>query len=556
MQEVKSALEKAVKSLFNLDVDAQISRPEPQFGDYASNVAMQMAKELHKPPREIAEKIVNEIRVHEYFWLKSTDIAGAGFINFTLTDAALINQLVINYPDDYKDQSVAVEYSCPNSFKDLHAGHLYQSIAGDALSRLLERGEATVHRTNFGGDVGLHVAKAMWGILSLLSGEMPDKLNDIKGNDRTKFLSKAYVLGAGEYEESDIVRAEVQALNKQIYAIADNDEHDTPLAQIYWTCRQWSYDYFDEFYKNIQIDPFKYYPESKTNSIGAQLVEKGIKDKVFEYSDGAVVFKGENYDLHTRVFVTSSGLPTYETKDLGVIAAEYKDYKFDKRILITGRDQSEYMKVVYKAADILMPEVAGKMTHLTNGIIKFGDGKKMSSRLGNVTTADDVLDLVYELVPAENDEVARREIMLAAVKYTFLKHKLGGDIAFDPEESVSLQGNSGPYLQYALVRAKSILSKAELEAGSLNAELTTDERLLVRYISMYSEILKSAQDEYAIHEVCTYLYGLASQFNKFYEKNRVIGDDRQDVRLAIVDKYAQVLQDGLTLLGIKPLDKM
>ena len=268
------------------------------------------------------------------------------------------------------------------------------------------------------------------------------------------------------------------------------------------------------------------------------------------------MYRGEKVGLHTRVFVTQTGLPTYETKDLGVISLEYKQYGFDHRILITGRDQTEYMRVVYAAAGEMIPAVQSVMTHITNGLIKFADGSKMSSRLGNVTSATDVLDAVNEHMSEKDDQQIRNGLALGAVKYAFLKQRLGGDVAFDPETSVSLQGNSGPYLQYALVRARSILEKASTLNETSDITLQEGERALVQKMTGFSDAVQQSTLEYAPHILCTYLYELAGVFNGFYEHNRVIGDERSDVRLELVKRYAEILDKGLELLGIERLAKM
>lgn len=553
---IEQAILRAIAPMDVSDITVEISRPEPQFGDYTTNIAMKLAKSLAKNPREVASEIVNIIQQASYDWLQSIEIAGPGFINFSLTDMALISLASPQIPQVSAGMNYVVEYSCPNAFKELHAGHLYQTIVGDVIARMLEQSGAIVHRTNFGGDVGLHVAKAMWGIIGALGGEYPDKLQDIAKDKRPAFLSSSYVRGAAAYESEAEARRQVEIYNQKIYSLHELNDRESAFAQIYWTCRQWSYDYFDNFYGRIQVDSFRYYPESSTAKPGLSLVGKGLERGIFENSDGAVVYRGENVGLHTRVFVTQAGLPTYETKDIGVISLEYQDYAFDHRVLITGRDQTEYMKVVFAAAGDLIPEIKGAMSHFTNGLIKFGDGTKMSSRLGNVTSANDVLNIVYEQLPEKDDETIKNGLMLGAVKYALLKQRLGGDISFDPENSVSLQGNSGPYLQYALVRARSILEKAGEIDKTTKLDFELSERSLLKKLAEFQEVVTQATQEYSPHILCTYLFELASAFNIFYEHNRVIGDVRSGIRLRLVGIYASILDRGLELLGIERLSHM
>ena len=556
MNLISQALNQSLDQLGVPNTTIELERPEPQYGDYTTNIAMKLAKTLGKNPRELAKQIVDTMLDQHYDWLSGVEIAGPGFINITLADDVLYGQVSASVPQIASGMNYVVEYSCPNAFKELHAGHLYQTIAGDVIARMLEQAGSEVHRTNFGGDVGLHVAKAMWGIIDELGGEYPDKLNSVAEAEQSAFLRKAYVAGAKAYESDDEARVAIDGYNKQVYSVQNTDDHSSEFAQIYWTCRQWSYDYFDRFYKSIQVNLFTYYPESTTAKPGLELVEQGKKSGIFEESDGAIVYRGEKIGLHTRVFVTKAGLPTYETKDLGVIYLELNEFNFDHRILITGREQTEYMKVVFTAAGELMPSVKGVMTHLTNGLIKFGDGQKMSSRLGNVTSATDVLDIVSDHIPADNPKDVRNALMLGAVKYAFLKQRLGGDIAFDPESSVSLQGNSGPYLQYALVRARSILAKSSDDLQPQDINFEPDERKMAQKLSQFQDVLTKAIQEYAPHILCTYMYELASEFNVFYEHNRVLDHERSAIRLMIVSDYEAILDKGLELLGIERIERM
>jgi arginyl-tRNA synthetase len=275
---------------------------------------------------------------------------------------------------------------------------------------------------------------------------------------------------------------------------------------------------------------------------------------VYEESDGAIVFNGEKYGLHTRVFINSHGLPTYEAKDVGLIMQKWQDYHFDQSLVITGNDIVEYMKVVLKSIEQFEPELAKRSRHLPHGNVKLAGGVKMSSRKGNVLLALDVLEAARaanrELIGQDNEQT-----VLGAVKYAFLKQRIGGDIVYDPKESVSLEGNSGPYLQYAHARARSILKKSDAE-HAVPENLEPGERSLVRKISEYAEVVDAAVSELMPHHICTYLYELAQVFNRFYEHNRVIGSEREPARLRLVKQYADTLQHGLELLGIQAPERM
>jgi len=546
-----------IRELFGVDQAVSLTRPDSQFGDYATNVAMQLAKPLGKNPREIAEAIVTKLRELEGF--SEVSVAGPGFINVTLSDELLLDEVQKIPQSAWKGKNVVTEYSDPNPFKVLHAGHLYTTLVGDAISRLIETAGASVHRVNFGGDVGLHVAKNMWAILHALNGENLAGLSAAGDNphQRATWLSARYVEGNTAYENDEKSKAEIIEVNKRVYEVHKAADHESAFARIYWTCREWSYEYFKVLYDELEVTPFeKYYPESITTPTGIQTVNEQLEKGVYEKSEGAVVFNGEKYGLHTRVFINSQGLPTYEAKDVGLIMQKWRDYHFDTSIVITGNDIVEYMKVVQKSIEQFEPELTKRSIHLTHGNLKLVGGKKMSSRKGNVLLALDVLEAAHEaakeLMGSDNNDT-----VLGAVKYAFLKQRIGGDIIYDPKESVSLEGNSGPYLQYAHARARGILRKSTVQPSNLvGMTLQVSERSLVQKLGEYSEIVEHAQTELLPHYICTYLYELAQEFNRFYEKNHVIGNDRESERVALVGVYAETLKNGLAILGIVAPEKM
>jgi len=560
-QELATAIKKASQDLFSLNIEPELTRPEEQFGDYSTNLAMKLAAKTGQPPKAVAEKLVEKLSGQPN--IAKAEAAGPGFINITLTDKALLKSLSTKPGQPLKGQVVVAEYSDPNPFKILHAGHIYTTVVGEAIAQLLEFAGATVHRVNFGGDVGLHVAKSMWAILQELGGEEPLKLQEIPKQERTKWLSARYIEGNAAYKDNPEAKTKITEYNKRIYQIQRDNDHASAFAQIYWTGRQWSYEAFDVFYARLGTKLEKYYPESEVADLGLETVRKHI-GKIFEESDGAIVFKGEPYGLHTRVFINSEGLPTYEAKDVGLIIKKYQDYHFDRSVVVTDNEQQTYMAVVLKAIEQFLPELAAATTYIPHGKVKLLGGVKMSSRLGNIVPAHEVLDVTAAATKKAHGS-EDEQVVLAAVKYAFLKQRIGGDIIYDPKESVSLEGNSGPYLQYAYVRALSILQK--VESGEWRVErnsnlqpptsnLESSERSLARKISEYPEVVEAAVNELMPHHVATYLYELAQNFNRFYEANRIIGDEREALRLKLVEAYANILKSGLGLLNIPVPEKM
>jgi arginyl-tRNA synthetase len=555
MEVLRNKIQELVKELFQTDVVVELTRPDEQFGDFSTNVAMKLAKDLGKNPREIAQELTNAINEQLAEYVLEVAVAGPGFINLKLTESELQN--LVNEPilQRFSGQKVLVEYSDPNPFKPLHAGHLYTTLVGDVIARLVDAVGGQTVRINYGGDVGLHVGKSMWSIVKHLGGELPEKLADIPAGDRPSWLGQRYVEGNNAYEDDENAKTEIVAANKRVYELHNNNDHESAFAQIYWTCRQWSYDYFAVLYDQLQVRAFdRYIPESEVTPLGLATVKDQLSKGVYEQSDGAVIFDGEKYGLHKRVFINSEGLPTYETKDVGLSLTKWADYHFDKSIIITANEQDQYMQVVIKSIEQFEPEPARRTQHITHGMVKLQGGIKMSSRKGNVVTALEILDSARKAGESSQANTGG-DTILAAVKYAFARSRVGGDIVYDPIESVALEGNSGPYLQYAHARARSILEKSEITEAALS-DLQDAERSLLRKIGEYTEVVDKAVIELMPHHICTYPYELAQTFNRFYEHNRVIDDPRQGIRVHLVHLYADRLRDGLSLLGITAPDRM
>ena len=595
MQDIKIQLKQIIHDLYGLNFEPDLTpSPDNIDADYSTNAPLKLAKELHKSPMETAQELATELKAVvsirdngserrseprddgcEQGGEQKLSISRPGFLNFTLSDDYLSDSIesfdVGISSGQYKDQTVICEFSDPNPFKVLHVGHLYTSIVGDSIARLFEYAGAKVIRANFGGDVGLHVAKTMY----VLRDKSPEELT-------IEDIAKCYIEGTAAYEDDESAKAEITKLNKEIYQINADKTHGTPVAELYWRGRELSYTYFQHFYDSIGIKFDRYYPESSVANLGLTIVKEQLDKGVYEQSDGAVIFNGGKFGLHTRVFINKEGVPTYETKDIGLIFTKWQDYHFDKSIVITGSEQLDYMKVVLKSVEQYAPELVERTTHLIHGIVKLPGGVKMSSRKGNFLKAVDVLDMVRTALKQEynsEDEI----VSLAATKYAFLKYKMGGNIIFDPEESVKMTGNSGPYLLYSCVRAKKILARSSVndannaqranvrdngsgiaseprndgrERSGSRVRIVASERDLIKKLLEYAGILDDAVSEMAPHKLANYLYELAQSFSRFYENCEVIGSNQETARLHLVETYLGTMTHGLSLLGIEIPESM
>lgn len=542
---IRTALRQAAHAL-GIESEPVLEFPaDIEHGDFATSLALAGAKVTGMKPLDLAQKIVSALGSIE--GVAKIEIAGPGFINFTLSRDHIAS--VIESIDDSwgkgtyaKDERTLIEYTSPNLFKPLHIGNLMANIVGESVSRLIEWGSANVKRVNYPSDIGLTVAKGVWGVLT--KGYDPRNINE---------LGLAYRDGSTAYEEDEEAKKEIDSINKRLY---EGDPEVTPireagietsLARIREICALLG--------TRFDIEIF----ESQAGEMGRDLVRENV-GPIFKESDGAIIFPGEEYGLHTRVFVNSLGLPTYEAKDLALAKLKFDIVPFDRSITVTGAEQKEYFRVLIKAIELVFPQMAGKIVHIGNGFLSLTTGK-MSSRKGNVLTGESVLEGVRERVLAimqerhagEDNSVIANQVAVAAIKYAVLKQRTGKNIIFDQEASLSFDGDSGPYLQYSYVRAKRVLEKAPSEgAGSAPSEATALERLIARFPA----IVERAAIEYEPHYITNYLVDLASRFNSWYAAERIIGSPHEAYHLAVTRAFATTMKNGLWLIGIEAPERM
>lgn len=616
-KELTKLLKTALTSLALPQVDIVLEHPaNEQFGDYSTNVALLLYPKLigegikkYPNPHLLATEIAKEIDISVTRYLSSVisavNVAGPGFINFTLNQEILIQSakklIANNLPKPLKGQKIAVEYTDPNPFKEFHIGHLYSNIIGESIAKLYEANGATVWRGNFYGDAGMHIAKSVWGTLQLMSRDHLtlndlEKLSLIK---RQAYLGQGYASGVVEFDKSDQVKKEVKDINYLIYAasqeilikeknwlplvdfqkykLADPDRYAL-IKPIYQAGLRWSLDYFESYYQRLGTKFDGYYPESWVAELGLIEVDKGLKRGILEPGkDGAVIYQGEKDGLHTRVFRNRFGLPTYEAKDLGLVQAKYQDFKFDRSLNIFGQEINEYFKVVKRVMEQIDPDLGKRQYHLAHGMVNLPTGK-MSSRSGNIITVEWLLnqarDLALTLIDNHTlDETTKAKVAetvgQAAVKYALLMSNIGDNVTFDFDKSVTFSGNSGPYLQYTHARCRSVLEKSKIKIDDieiLNLEslsLNPEELALLRWFYRYPKVIEAAAYKLAPHLVCTYLYELAQRYNTFYNCHTILGSADKPInrltcqlRLMLTAATAQILANGLSVLGINAPDHM
>jgi arginyl-tRNA synthetase len=549
---IQTALAAALEGLGASDASVRLEHPaEISHGDYASGVALQYAKRLGLPSRQLAENIVAALSSID--GVEKVEVAGPGFINFTLASDALADSVenarkedMWGANDTLTGKKVMVEYTDPNPFKEFHIGHLMSNAIGESISRLLQFSGAEVKRANYQGDVGPHVAKAIWGVQKL--GLDPASAAS---------LGIAYAAGAKAYEDDASHKAEIDEINKKVY-----DHSDATIDDIYTKGREASLKHFEEIYAILGTTFDQYFFESETAPKGVEIVR--AHPEIFAESDGATVYKGEQDGLHTRVFLTSKGLPTYETKDLGLAAVKREAWGADIYVTVTANEQKDYFQVVLAAMRKVMPEVASKILHITHGMMRFAEGK-MSSRTGNVVTGESLLNDLIEVAKvraaesrADNPSKLAEAVAVAAIKYQILKQGAGKDIIFERERALSVEGDSGPYLQYAHARAHQVVNKARnLGVSDMIYHITEQPSDIARLIHRFPEIVEYASTLYEPHIVTNYLTQLASAFNSWYAREQILdGTSHAAHKVALTDAVRKTLKNGLWILGIPAPEKM
>jgi arginyl-tRNA synthetase len=540
MKQLEQRIYTIIKHRFDREIAVDLTRPDSQYGDWATNAALQLATSLGKNPRDIAAEIASQLTGEE---IKKTEVAGPGFINMWLSDTALARETQRLPQPRTLYKTIVIETNNPNPFKAMHIGHAFNAILADTIANLLDLSETSVHRVSYHGDIGAHVGKSMYSLLRYCDGS-PMRLMEIPETERNSFMSRMYADGARAYDENDATKAKIDHLAQLSFTLGD------PMyKKIYEIVKNWSFDEIDSIVSRLGNKPIeKRYLESQADARGVKTV-KAHTPTVFKHSDGAYVFEGSKYGTFDNVFVASNGRGLYGARDLGLMQLKYDDFKPDKSYIATAEEQRDYFKGVIAAAELCLPEMKDVTVNIAHGTVKLTTGK-MSSRKGDVLEIGWLFDQIGAAIEARGGK-PNDELIAGALRYQFLKVRVGGNVVFDVNEAVSLHGNSGPYLQYAHARASSILEKATGKSCVLHeVAFEENERVLVQKMSEYADIVELAFRDLLPHHICHYLYELAQEFNRFYEAARIIGDPRESERLAIVGMYRDILARGLAIIGI------
>lgn len=587
LNSMKEKLEILVLEALNtLGIEANavvIERPaDISHGDYSTNVALVYAKVAGVSPRELAGRLVEKIFETPSEQIKEIEVAGPGFINFRLMDEVIRKENIkekVDLKTIYSGKNILVEHSSPNLFKPFHIGHLMNNIVGEFTARAMKVCGAHVTTIAFPSDISLGIAKAIY-VLQKDGGTSQQIFKDMMVSEdfdaQTKvvnYLGECYTRGVALAKENPELENEVKEIAKNLYNEIESGELRNSEGYELWRNVQIiNTEYFDHVLKSIGSKLGKVIFESEVAKIGKDVVVENTP-KVFSQSEGAYVYvpSEERKDLNTLVFVNSEGHPTYEAKDLGLIEKKFTEYgKVDYSLFVTDSEQAHHFKIVLDAASKISEEWkrrAERSIHIPHGRMLF-KGQKMSSRLGGVPLALDVIAVVEEEVreragertahlSLEEKKKLEREIALSALRIAVLRSKPGMNINFEPETSLSFEGDSGPYLLYTHARCASLLEKGK-EKGYEPKYRDIPATDLEKNLAQFEYELTYAVTNFAPQKLVTYFFEVAQLFNGFYGNTQIITEDKENSEhyLFIVKRLKTVLKEGLWVLGISAPERM
>jgi arginyl-tRNA synthetase len=558
MTEIKDKIIESVKKATG-EKEINLEIPEIEdFGDYSTNISLILAKEKKKIPGKAAEEILSELQTDKGLLeiVKKVEIAGAGFVNFWLKDDVLVDTLK-QIDADFgksgigKGKTVVIDYSSPNIAKPFGVGHLRSTIIGQALYNLYKYLGYEVIGDNHLGDWGTQFGKLIYMI----------KKEGVKEFDIDKLeqLYTEFHKLAGDPAKAEEMESGARAWFKKL------EDGDPEAKKVWQKCVDVSVAEFDRIYDMLGVKIDFTFGESYYQSEMRQMVgDSEIKKHLTKGEDGALVIDLTKQGIKTPLmFLKSDGATTYATRDLATI--KFRVRKWDPAIMIyeVGAEQNLHFQQVFAAARLLgLVGDSVKLVHTSHGLYLGPDGKKFSTRHGKTIKLEEVLnEAIVRAKKLGNDKIdAAREVGIGAIKYFDLMHSVESNVVFDWDKMMNLEGNSGPYLQYTVARCNSVLSKAGGDKKSITEakkpDLDESELAILRSLIKFSDVLETSAESFAPNLLCNYLYELASKYNSFYNKDKIIGSEKEEFRLALTFSVGQVLKNGLKILGIETPEKM
>lgn len=589
----KIAAEKNIDIAGATDKIAVETPPNPEMGDIGMPM-FPFAKMFRGAPMQIAKDVAAKIAVEQELSAKAKQIgefiAFGPYVNVKLdksAEAARILSRINTEGSSYgtldsdgkahcAGRRVMIEFSSPNTNKPLHLGHLRNDALGESVSRILKKAGAEVYKVNIINNRGVHICKSMlaYKLFHEAKGETPQTLG-MKGDH---FVGQCYV----EFDKYSKQHPEV--LKEAEEMLVKWEAGDSEVRALWQKMNDWTLKGVQETYDRTGVSFDKLYFESETYLKGKDEILKGLEKGIFfKAEDGSVrvdvteaVGKGKDGEDHEKVLLRKDGTSVYITQDIGTAISRHSDWAFNQMVYVVASEQIFHFKVLFYILKKLGFDWAEKLYHLSYGMVNLPTGR-MKSREGTVVDADDLIDSLRDDALAAIKEKGREEevgdaaavaekVALSALHYYLLQVSPVKDMVFNPAESLSFNGNTGPYLQYMGARIASILRKAE-EAGEKPADAeaaaklltATEEWELLRRIGEYPTVIARAADNFDASVVTSYLYDLAKLFAKFYQQCPILGAEDaalKSARLALAKATLRVLHEAMELVLVPFLERM
>lgn len=544
--------------------------PKKEMGDLAFPF-FSLAKVFHTSPNAIAEKVKSSLTLGSG---ERCEVIG-GYVNFFYDKNAIFTSLMKGVQNkdwgkngSLKNERIMVEFSCPNTNKPLHLGHMRNDALGESVSLLLKESGADVRKVNLVNDRGVHICKSMLAYEKFNKGDTPENTH-IKGDH---FVGDYYVkFNTWQTEEQRKGVSSEELPDKKAQELLEKWESgDKETIELWKKMRGWVLDGLEETYKRTGVVFDKYYYESELYKKGKDEVLKGLEKGVFFKSeDGAVKVDLSPIGEDEKVLLRKDGTSIYITQDIGTAIQRHNDYDYTSCIYVVGNEQAYHFKALFYILSLLGFEWSKNLYHLSYGMVNLPDGR-MKSREGTVVDADNLLDELHNMSLSvikderghsdkEANEIAEK-VALGALNYFLLSATPTRDMIFDSKKSLEFQGNTGPYLQYMGARVSGILRTygSEEIKDVNNVALNENECTLVTLLDEYPEIIKKAANEKNPSILAVYLYDVSSAFSKWYHDDNILNaeGDTRTMRLNLAIVFKKVLKRGLELLCIPFLPKM
>ena len=596
-QELRAVIINSIKKAVSkwpaeLEVNLEIP-PNPEMGDLGM-ACFDLAKKLNQNPVELAKKIAEQIRTGEIIE-KATNIGP--YLNIFFNREKWFNLVCTEILEKRqkfglskinRNRRILIEYSAPNSNKPQHLGHLRNNLLGMSVANLLSATGAKVIKVNLVNDRGIHICKSMLAYQKWGNGETPES----KGMKGDHFVGKYYSLfGEKSKEELNLLKEAQEMLEKW-------EAGDSAVLALWQKMNQWAIRGLKETYQKLGVEFDHWYFESETYKLGREIVLKALKKKkCYRREDGAIEIdlahansapppsasairtrpsEHPKENLGKKVLIRADGTSVYITQDIGLAKLKNDQYKPDLSIYVVASEQNYHFKVLFKVLEKFGFKWAKKCYHFSYGLVFLPEGK-MKSREGKIVEIDDLLAEMEQLAkgeisarqpnisPTELTERAKL-IALGALKFFFLKSSPEPTIHFKPKESIAFEGATGPYLQYTYARIKSILNKQtdgqqemKFKKNNFSVLNKPEEIELLKLLFEFPEVIKKAASNYNPSILANYLLKLAQVFNEFYHLYPVLKAenlDLQKARLVLIEAVAQIIKNGLNLLGVQTPERM